>query len=499
MSAAAQPDWFAQNAPAPAAAPSSGGGDWFAQNSPKAAAPQDSAASRLGTNFLSGLGVTSDEQAKNFFAHPLDTVIKSFEAQGELAKKARDAYDKGDYMGALQHGLNYLVPFVGQQADQAGEQLKSGDIAGGVGRTLGAALPIAAGSPEVQSAAGDAASAFKSAGESAVRSTAPIVRAGARGANTVLSKLPDAAGAATGAYLGHASGIPEGGLMGAIAGRQIGSAIGEALPKVKIPGESFGLPNRVTGGPANAPPYEPPPPADPALTSPSRSLPGQITPEIVDTELPIPGVNVRPSLHRVMDDRGLLLTGDVDSGPKSLAQLPPTAVHQAVQELGNKAAISDVTTRANQIAKLSDLLNQGLGGKALESGVTLRNQLPALKPGQAGSIAESVAPGHTPVESSALKSYKYDPDAQEFESVTNTGAHYIHGDVSPDQAAAFEAASSKGKAWNELRKNSTLVAKVVNGKRIPVKPVISDEDAISPEEWDAGHALGTEQEGTVRQ
>lgn len=489
MSAAAQPDWFAQNAPAPAAAPSSGGGDWFAQNSPKAAAPQDSAASRLGTNFLSGLGVTSDEQAKNFFAHPLDTVIKSFEAQGELAKKARDAYDKGDYMGALQHGLNYLVPFVGQQADQAGEQLKSGDIAGGVGRTLGAALPIAAGSPEVQSAAGDAASAFKSAGESAVRSTA-------RGANAALQKAPGivggAIGAAAGAKVAGSVGAELGGAAGAIAGRDL-------LPNVRIPGEGFGLPNRVTGGPANAPPYEPPPPADPALTSPSRSLPGQITPEIVDTELPIPGVNVRPSLHRVMDDRGLLLTGDVDSGPKSLAQLPPTAVHQAVQELGNKAAISDVTTRANQIAKLSDLLNQGLGGKALESGVTLRNQLPALKPGQAGSIAESVAPGHTPVESSALKSYKYDPDAQEFESVTNTGAHYIHGDVSPDQAAAFEAASSKGKAWNELRKNSTLVAKVVNGKRIPVKPVISDEDSISPEEWDAGHALGTQQENTARQ
>src|SRR5208282_5517292 len=78
------------------------------------AAPPASAASRLGSNFLSSLGVTNDEGAKNFFAHPLDTVIKSFEAQGELAKKARAAYDKGDYMGALQHGLNYLVPFVGQ-------------------------------------------------------------------------------------------------------------------------------------------------------------------------------------------------------------------------------------------------------------------------------------------------------------------------------------------------------------------------------------------------
>lgn len=493
MSAAAQPDWFAQNAPAPAAAPSSGGGDWFAQNSPKAAAPQDSAASRLGSNFLSGLGVTSDEQAKNFFAHPLDTVIKSFEAQGELAKKARDAYDKGDYMGALQHGLNYLVPFVGQQADQAGEQLKSGDIAGGVGRTLGAAVPIAAGSPEVQSAAGDAASAFKSAGESAVRSTA-------RGANAALQKAPGivggAIGAAAGAKVAGSVGAELGGAAGAIAGRDL-------LPNVRIPGEGFGLPNRVTGGPANAPPYEPPPPADPALTSPSRSLPGQITPEIVDTELPIPGVNVRPSLHRVMDDRGLLLTGDVDSGPKSLAQLPPKAVHQAVQELGNKAAISDVTTRANQIAKLSDLLNQGLGGKALESGVTLRNQLPALKPGQAGSIAESVAPGHTPVDSTALKSYKYDPQAQEFHVKMNSDPNktYVFGGIEPEDVAKFEAADSKGKAFHAL-KNSPGVqrtATIINGQRFPFKPLLSDEDSISPDEWEAGHALGTEQEGTARQ
>lgn len=201
--------------------------------------PKPSAASRLGTNFLSGLGVTSNEQAKNFFEHPLDTVIKSFEAQGELAKKARDAYDKGDYMGALQHGLNYLVPFIGQQTDQAGEQLKEGDIAGGIGRTLGVAAPIVAGSPEVRAGAANAAGA---AGEAGARA----VRAGARGANTVVQKAPGSIGATAGAAIGRATGLPGASELLGAAGYGVGR---ELLPNLRIPGEGFGLPSRVTGGP----------------------------------------------------------------------------------------------------------------------------------------------------------------------------------------------------------------------------------------------------------
>lgn len=203
-----------------------------------------SAASRLGSNLLSGLGVTDDEGAKNFFAHPLDTVIKSFEAQGELAKKARDAYDKGDYEGALQHSLNYLVPFVGQQTDQAGEQLKEGDIAGGIGRTLGAALPIIAGSPEARTVASTAASTVAEKGAAAIRATA-------RGVNKGLEVAPGTIGATLGATIGGkvagAPGAEIGGIAGGIAGREI-------LPKVRIPGEGFGFPSRVTGGPATIPP-----------------------------------------------------------------------------------------------------------------------------------------------------------------------------------------------------------------------------------------------------
>ncbi len=66
-------------------------------------------------------------------------------AQGELAVKARQAFDSGDYGRALSYGLNYLVPLIGPQTAQAGEQLSHGDYAGGIGRTMGVALPMVTG------------------------------------------------------------------------------------------------------------------------------------------------------------------------------------------------------------------------------------------------------------------------------------------------------------------------------------------------------------------
>lgn len=118
-------------------------------------------------------------------------------------------------------------------------------------------------------------------------------------------------------------------------------------------------------------------------------------------------------------------------------------------------------------AALGTLLEEATGGQKLVSGVSLKNQPSAMKAAATGKLPE----GFTPVESSAVKAYKYNPDAQEFETITKNGQHYIHGDVSPEQAAEFEAADSKGKAWNALRNNSTLVAKVINGKRMPIKPL----------------------------
>src|ERR1039458_1005054 len=121
-------------------------------------ATQPSVGQRLRQNFAEGLGVTDDEGAKNFFTHPIDTLMKSLDAQGQLAVKAKQAYQNGDYKGALMYGLNYLAPFIGQQTAKAGEQLNQGDIAGGIARTAGAAVPLLAASPEVRAAAGNAAS-----------------------------------------------------------------------------------------------------------------------------------------------------------------------------------------------------------------------------------------------------------------------------------------------------------------------------------------------------
>jgi hypothetical protein len=339
-----------------------------------------------------------------------------------------------------------------------------------IGQGAGAVVAgkVAQAAPGVASAVIEKAPA---ALQAATDTGAAGVRAAVRGANTVLEKAPGSVGAATGAAIGHASGVPYGGEVGGIVGGAVGR---ELLPKVQIPGESFGLPKRITGGPASAPAYVEPPPA----TNPGAPLPEAPSPELLQgNALLRPGAAPPPEPAAALGD------------------LPVHAVQQALQELGPKAPISDLTERANNIAKLGDLLNDGLGGKPLQPNIPLRDQLNAATPNA------NLPEGHIPVESSALKSYKYDPIAHEFESLTQNGQHYIYGDVPPEAAAKFEAADSKGKAWNDLRKTPgvTRVATVINGKRVPFKPSApSPEFEIPEDEWEAGHDLETAVEGSPR-
>jgi hypothetical protein len=116
-------------------------------------------------------------------------------------------------------------------------------------------------------------------------------------------------------------------------------------------------------------------------------------------------------------------------------------------------------------------LNNALGGKPLQPNVPLKSQ---------GKLPE----GFSPVESSALKGYKYDPAAKEFEAITTGGQRYVYGDVSPDDVAKFEAADSKGRAFGDIRNSgSPLVAKYVGGKRVAVRPVKAASD-LAPDEGD---------------
>jgi hypothetical protein len=127
-------------------------------------------------------------------------------------------------------------------------------------------------------------------------------------------------------------------------------------------------------------------------------------------------------------------------------------------------------------------LGKALGAQELKPNVPLRDQLSAKAP-EAPKLPE----GFTPVDSSALRGYKYDPATKEFETITQGGQRYIHGDVSPEAVQSFMDAESKGKAWQGIRNDGTLVAKVVNGKRVAVKP--TSAASAGPESSDLASQL----------
>lgn len=77
-------------------------------------------------------------------AHPIDTYAADVESRKPILAKAEDAFKRGDYGQAMAHGLYAFIPFMGPNLERSGEQLNSGDIAGGVGSTLGMGAALAA-------------------------------------------------------------------------------------------------------------------------------------------------------------------------------------------------------------------------------------------------------------------------------------------------------------------------------------------------------------------
>jgi hypothetical protein len=146
------------------------------------------------------------------------------------------------------------------------------------------------------------------------------------------------------------------------------------------------------------------------------------------------------------------------------SSMEPEAEPPATETAAPESPAATLTKKATP-AEIEKALNDALGGKPLQKGVSLKNQNQTSSAAPASNLPE----GFTPVKSSALQGYKYDPATREFESITTGGQHYIHGDVSPEDAQAFEAADSKGKAWQQIRQNP-LVAKVVNGNRVATRP-----------------------------
>lgn len=177
-------------------------------------------------------------------------------------------------------------------------------------------------------------------------------------------------------------------------------------------------------------------------------------------------------------------------GPPSLPEAFNAPYRGPVGSADNPAAVAPSETPETQPAasslakpklakKLDTLLNDATGGKPLQPNVPLKNQLTASAPEAKSSTPE----GYTPLDSSAVKSFKYDPEAHELHVNTPGGSGYVYGEVTPEQAADFESGKylgqgegdspSVGKAWKDIRDSSPQVGKMVNGQRVATKPPTS--------------------------
>lgn len=351
---------------------------------------------------------------------------------------------------------------------------EEGSTAMNIGGTAANLLPYLidpAGGGIEESAAGQIAKAAPKAGAS-------MVRGGVKGANAVIAKAPGVVGAGVGGAIGHAVG----GTTGAEIGGTIGGAVGrEILPRVRIPGENFGLAKPTFPG---APLPEAPPPevmqARPigqgakSASEPAAGLakipakpvyPGASLPEH-------PGTFSGAHLPEAPSPE-LVKARAIGQGSKAPG-LEPSEGLGKIPAPKSEPVIAKPSTSPKAV---QSQINDSLGGRPLQPGVKLRDQ------GKIQPPPSAVISDLTPVDSTAVKAYKYDPTKREFTATNPDGQTFIHGDVTPDEAKAFEKASSKGKAWKIIKDNHPLVAKIVNGQRISHIPSIrsASPDDVAPE------------------
>ena len=108
----------------------------------------------------------------NAVVHPIDTASGILAAQAGEGREAANAFQQGQYGRAIGHGIAAAVPLVGPVAAEAGEQIASGDVAGGLGKATGIMAPFGV-APAVRAARGAAPAA-------AVERVAGALEGGAR-------------------------------------------------------------------------------------------------------------------------------------------------------------------------------------------------------------------------------------------------------------------------------------------------------------------------------
>lgn len=102
------------------------------------AQPEGSALGRFASNAWSMVNpVAMVQGAAQAIAHPIDTAGALLKAQGAQIGKAVDAAREGRYSEMAGHAAAGVLPILGPVAADVGEQIGSGDIAGGLGAATG--------------------------------------------------------------------------------------------------------------------------------------------------------------------------------------------------------------------------------------------------------------------------------------------------------------------------------------------------------------------------
>jgi hypothetical protein len=291
--------------------------------------------------------------------------------------------------------------------------------------------------------------------------TAPAIRTGVKAFNKVApAAIATGTGALVGGALGHAG-------LGSLGGAEVGAGLGlsgllsrglrESVPK--IPGEDFGLH-----------------PGDASITG-----------EIKDLNTKLNDAWAARAKYKAQ--------GMTDSPQYKAAQATIEGLNEKLTPLMRSEAMKRTfnappATAAPQKIPISQFIRNGMDSTPPAQAAPITPPEAASVPKSPGEVPPAVTrknvsdavdkgnpvevpEGHTPIEGSqgGAASYKYDPDANELHVESKkTGVVHVHGDVSPEEAAAFENNPSKGKAWVELQKSHPDVAKIKDGVRTAVKP-----------------------------
>lgn len=87
--------------------------------------------------------ITAVQGMKQAAAHPIDTLKADADNRQQVYDQAEKSFKQGDYVGGAAHLLYSFVPFIGPQLDEAGQKMQQGNIAGGLGQSIGLGTALA--------------------------------------------------------------------------------------------------------------------------------------------------------------------------------------------------------------------------------------------------------------------------------------------------------------------------------------------------------------------